>query len=162
VADFNIVPASLFQRKYPSLPDDSSTIESDGNSLSSYESFGSLKNVKSFSDITGQWLCMEATLPPSKPSDCPGHFYDNTKALPHSVMLFHNGDLVGKAISEFTGLDLPFKRCDFGQEPGMRMLSWTVRYFIRCIDMFTFFVLLCSQSLKLCCLLRIIKQTVLA
>ena len=91
---------------------------------------------------------MEATLPPSKPSDCPGHFYDNTKALPHSVMLFHNGDLVGKAISEFTGLDLPFKRCDFGQEPGMRMLSWTVRYFIQCIDMFTFFVLLCSQSLN--------------
>lgn len=41
-------------------------------------------------------------------------------------MLFHNCDLIGKAISEFTGLDLPFKKSDFGQEPGMKMLSWTV------------------------------------
>ena len=42
------------------------------------------------------------------------------------AMLFHNCDLIGKAISEFTGLDLPFKKSDFGQEPGMKMLSWTV------------------------------------
>ena len=42
------------------------------------------------------------------------------------AMLFHNCDLIGKALSEFTGTDLPFKKSDFGQEPGMKMLSWEV------------------------------------
>ena len=94
-----------------------------------YETFGrSLANVKSYTDITKQWLTMEATLPPSKLSDCYGHFSNGSPCLPHSVMLFHNGDLVGKAISEFTGIDLPFKQNDYGQEHGVRMLSWTVRH----------------------------------
>ena len=122
--DFSIVSALLFKKKYPpppALPE-----SNDSKDGSPYEAFGELNNIKSFSGITGEWLTMEATLPPCKPSDCQGHFYNNP-TLAHSVMLFHNGDLVGKVISEFTGCDLPFKRIDFGQEHGMKMLSWTVR-----------------------------------
>ena len=118
--ELSVVSASLFKRKYPpppALPECPKT--------SPYETFDGLDNIKSFSDISGDWLTMEATLPPCKPTDCQGHFYDNP-TLAHSVMLFHNCDLLGKAISEYTGLDLPYKRSDFGQEHGMKMLSWTV------------------------------------
>jgi len=119
--DFSIVSALLFKKKYPPPPALPKSAKS--NCESPYEAFGELNNIKSFSDFSGEWLTMEATLPPCKRSDCKGHFYDNP-TLAHSVMLFHNGDLLGKAISEFTGLDLPFKRSDFGQEHGMKMLSW--------------------------------------
>ena len=126
--DFSIVSALLFKKKYPPPPALPKSAKS--NCESPYEAFGELNNIKSFSDVSGEWLTMEATLPPCKRSDCKGHFYDNP-TLAHSVMLFHNGDLLGKAISEFTGLDLPFKRSDFGQEHGMKMLSWNVSC-VRC------------------------------
>lgn len=143
--DFSIVSALIFKKKYPpptALPD---SIKSQGENP--YEALGELGNVKSFSDITCEWLTMEATLPPCKPSDCEGHFYDNP-TLAHSVMLFHNGDLLGKAISEFTGRDLPFKRSDFGQEHGMKMLSWTVRY-VSCSHLYDDSLAFCVAHLSL-------------
>ena len=72
---------------------------------------------------------MEATLPPTKQSDCEGHFV-NIPALPHSVMVFHNCDLIGQALSEFTGVDIPFKTQTSGMgfhDHGMQIISWTVR-----------------------------------
>jgi hypothetical protein len=55
----------------------------------SYESIRTLNDIKSFSDLTGEWLTMEATMPPCKPRDCQGHFQNNP-ALPHSFMLIPN------------------------------------------------------------------------
>lgn len=120
-----------------------------------YETFGSLANVKSYTDITKQWLTMETTLPPSKPSDCYGHFSNGSPCLPHSVMLFHNGDLVGKAISEFTGIDLPFKQNDYGQEHGVRMLSWTVRDIVSSTLLYLFLGLIPSFLADTCSILSI-------
>ena len=119
--NFNIMPAiKKKSMKYPLLSEDESN-------KSPYEAAaGSLNGIKSFSgyhSTIGHWLTMEGSLP----SDCLVDFYDKP-SLSHSAMLFHNGDLIGKAISEFTDIDLPFKKSDFGQEPGMKMISWTVRY----------------------------------
>ena len=107
--------------KYPLPSDDVQSAKSP------YEgTVASLHNIKSFSgyhSTIGHWLTMEGSLP----SDCLVDFH-NKPSLSHSALLFHNGDLIGKAISEFTDIDLPFKKSDFGQEPGMKMISWTVRY----------------------------------
>ena len=71
--DYSLVSAMVFKKMYPppvALPvTTKSPRDTFGNS--------SLMNVKSFSDITGQWLTMEASLPPCKSEDCLGHFYDN-------------------------------------------------------------------------------------
>lgn len=45
-----------------------------------------------------------------------------------SFEIFTFADLIGQAMSEFTGVDIPFKQTDFGQYHGMKILSWTVRY----------------------------------
>ena len=123
--NFNIVPAINKKKsvKYP-LPSEDVHVQS---AKSLYETTaGSLHNINSFSgyhSTIGHWLTMEGSLPYDHLVD----FYDKP-SLSHSAMLFHNGDLIGKAISEFTDIDLPVKKSDFGQEPGMKMISWTVRY----------------------------------
>ena len=93
-------------------------------SQSYYTSFGELQNIKTYSDSSfcEKWVTMSATLPPSNPSDFPGHFYDNHPAVPHSVMLLHNRDLIGKAIDKFCGFDLSFKERDLGQESDIRLV----------------------------------------
>ena len=137
--EYSIVSAAIFKKLYPppiTKPQESSSATAPGG----YTDISSgLENIKCYSDIYNEWLTMEATLPPCKPSDCQGHFYDNP-CLPHSVMCFHNIDLLGKAISEFTGRDVPFKRTDFGQEHGIKMLSWVV-----CVAQFS----LCSLVIKM-------------
>jgi hypothetical protein len=55
----------------------------------SYESLRTLNDIRSFSDITGEWLTMEAIMPPCKANDCQGHFQNNP-ALPHSFMIIPN------------------------------------------------------------------------
>jgi hypothetical protein len=121
-----------------------------------YSELGPLSNITRVSAFAGDRLTMEATLPPIKQSDCEAHFV-NIPALPHSVMVFHNcgasyvcfdfrlsnwtelidclvialpcniTDLIGQALSEFTGVDLPFKTQSMGNDHGMRILSWAVR-----------------------------------
>ena len=121
--NFNIMPATNKKKSVKYLLH-SEHVQSNKNPYKS--AVGSLNDIKSFSgyhSTIGHWLTMEGYLP----SDCLDDFY-NKPSLSHSASLFHNGDLIGKAISEFTDIDLPFKKIDFGQEPGMKMISWTVRY----------------------------------
>ena len=121
--NFNIMPA-INKKKSVKYLLPSEDVQSNKNPYKA--AVGSLNNIKSFSgyhSTIGHWLTMEGSLP----SDCLVDFY-NKPSLSHSALLFHNGDLIGKAISEFTDIDLPFKKSDFGQEPGMKMISWTVRY----------------------------------
>ena len=93
-----------------------------------YTSFGELQNIRTYSDssLCEEWVTMSATLPPSDLSDFPGHFYDSKPAVPHSVMLLHNRDLIGKTIAKFCGFDLSFKEFGLGEENGIRMVSWKV------------------------------------
>lgn len=122
----------------------------------------SLSNISRVSVFAGDCLTMQATLAPTMQSDCEGHFV-NIPALPHSVMVFHNCgaslvcfdfclsywtacsdylwlpylallDLIGQALSEFTGVDIPFKTqtSEVGyHDLGMRIISWTVRLLSR-------------------------------
>ena len=122
--NFNIVPAINKKKSVKYLLKPSEGVQSNKNPYKA--AVGLLNNIKSFSgyhSTIGHWLTMEGSLP----SDCLVDFH-NKPSLSHSALLFHNGDLIGKAISEFTDIDLPFKKSDFGQEPGMKMISWTVRY----------------------------------
>jgi len=121
--NFNIMPA-ITKKKSVKYLLPSEDVQSNKNPYGG--AAGSLNDIKSFSgyhSTIGHWLTMEGSLP----SDCLVDFY-NKPSLSHSALLFHNGDLIGKAISEFTDIDLPFKKSDFGQEPGMKMISWTVRF----------------------------------
>ena len=87
IFDNHIVPAPLFRKMYPPplvLPELASP--KCGNP---YGDLGALSNITRVWNFAGECLTMEATLPPTKPSDCQGHFMDNP-TLPHSIMVFHN------------------------------------------------------------------------
>ncbi len=85
--EYFIIAGSVFEKMHPARQDSHKSFQTDNNI--SYESIRTLNNIKSFSDLTGKWLTMEATMPPCKPSDCQGHFQNNP-ALPHSFMLIPN------------------------------------------------------------------------
>ncbi|KAL3798234.1 hypothetical protein ACHAW5_008315 [Stephanodiscus triporus] len=129
--DNYVVAEALFHKKYPPPPVLPELAKPKGDSElanlkggSPYGELGELINITRVWAFAGECLTMEATLPTTKPSDCQGHFYNNP-TLPHSIMVFHNCDLIGRAMSEFTGVDIPFKQSDFGQYHGMKILSWT-------------------------------------
>ncbi len=151
IFDSHIVPELLFRKMYPPHPVLPESVDPKGGNP--YGELGAMSNITRVWAFAGECLTMEATLPPTKSFDCGGHFY-NTPTLPHSIMVFHNcgtsslftftwtggsishvyififafADLIGQALSEFADVDLPFKRSDFGQDHGMKILSWTVRY----------------------------------
>lgn len=91
--EYFIIAGSVFEKMHPAPQDllNSSTLI---DKSISYESMRLLSDIQSFSDLTGKWLTMEATMPPCKPSDCQGHFQNNP-ALPHSFMLIPN---VGRSL----------------------------------------------------------------
>ena len=125
--DFFVIAEPIFQKMYPPTPP---VILPELADFNPYRELGpTLSNISKVSAFAGDCLTMEATLPPTKQSDCEGHFV-NIPALPHSVMVFHNCDLIGQALSEFTGVDIPFKTQTSGMgfhDHGMQIISWTVR-----------------------------------
>ena len=125
--DFFVIVEPIFQKMYPPTPP---VILPELADFNPYRELGStLSNILKVSAFAGDCLTVEATLPPTKQSDCEGHFV-NIPALPHSVMVFHNCDLIGQALSEFTGVDIPFKTQTSGMgfhDHGMQIISWTVR-----------------------------------
>ena len=149
IFDCHILPERLFQKMYPSPPVLPESAKPKGGSP--YGELGAMSNITRVWAFADECLTMEATLPPTKSVDCEGHFFNNP-TLPHSIMVFHNcgtspfllflnqgrhiscmlflafADLIGQALSEFTDVNLPFKQSDFGQDHGMKILSWTVRY----------------------------------
>lgn len=90
--EYFIIAGPVFEKMHPARHLHKSSTPTD-NGIS-YESVRVLNDIKSFSDLTGEWLTMEATMPPCKPSDCEGHFQNNP-ALPHSSMLIPN---VGRSL----------------------------------------------------------------
>jgi hypothetical protein len=119
----SIISAALFKKRFPpSLPSSlMSSIYAIGNP---YENLSSkLQNIKTYSSFDQDWVTVEGTLPPVTVDDCSGHFHDNP-CLPHSLMIFHSCDLLGIAIEKLTGTHIPFKRSDFGQEHGLKLLSF--------------------------------------
>ena len=121
-AKFYIISAPLFKRKFP--PPLSTPPCSSYASTNPYENLSSkVQNIKAFSSPDKDWVCMEGMLPQVTCDDCSGHFHDNP-ALAHSVMIFHSCDLLGKAIEKLTGVHIPFKTSDSGQDYGLRPMSF--------------------------------------
>eukprot|EP00804_Cyclotella_cryptica_P028010 CCRYP_003869-RA/>CCRYP_003869-RA protein AED:0.19 eAED:0.44 QI:497/0.5/0.66/1/1/1/3/0/486 len=71
-----------------------------------------LENKKWYPDrAVHDWVTLEASLPSFSAHECIGHFYNGgLRAVPHSVMLFHNGDLIGEAIARLTNRNIPYKK----------------------------------------------------
>lgn len=80
-----------------------------------------LKDFRRFSDLTDDWLTMEASLarPQQFKSSSPRHFIDPD--LASSKMLIHNRHLIELTVFEFA-------RIRPHQEYGINMVSWTVRF----------------------------------
>jgi hypothetical protein len=119
----SIISAALFRRRFPPslLSPPTNSIYASGNP---YENLSSkLQNIKTYSSCDQDWVAVEGTLSEVTPDDCSGHFHDNP-CLPHSSMIFHSCDLLGIAIEKLTGVQIPFKRSDFGQENGLKLLSF--------------------------------------
>lgn len=128
IINFSIVSDILFKKMYPPTIDTKTCTSSDEEKLNPYSSMkAKLSNKKIYFDIGRDWVTIEAYLPPSTPFECKGHFHGNP-ALPHSAMIFHNCGLLGDAISELTGVKIPFKgagfRRDQSQDSGIQMLHW--------------------------------------
>lgn len=143
--DLSLVSGMLFKKKFPPSPSIKSKVASlVTNPYCEYKGC-ELLNKRVYSNVfasRGQgttrssdhaiaahsWLTIEAYLPPPDASACNGHFYEEgSEALPHSVMLFHNSNLVGDALSELTGLDIPFRNNDFfssDEVHGIKLLNW--------------------------------------
>lgn len=69
----------------------------------------------------------------SSESDILTHHYitslNQTLANPHSVMLLHNGDLIGEAISKLTDLSIPYnfranEHHNADDQWGIKMINW--------------------------------------
>lgn len=107
----SLVSAALFNKKYPLTdPEDKITC----TDCSPYTSIdGScLENKKWYPErAVHDWVTLEASLPTLSACECIGHFYEGClRAVPHSVMLLHNGDLIGEAVSRLTGCTIPYKK----------------------------------------------------
>lgn len=121
----NFIPVSLWKKRFPLPP---SSIPPSAKSfyagLNPYKKLSSkLQNIKTYSTFYKDWVTAEGTLPPVTVSDCKGHF-DDYPALAHSTMIFHSCDLLGKAIEKLTGRRMNWKSTDFGQEHGLKLLSF--------------------------------------
>ena len=87
--NFSVISGSVFEKMNPPLQTLYKSTTTTPYARISYETLGTLNDIKSFSDLTGEWLTMEGTIPPCKTSDCQGHFHNNP-TLPHSFMLIPN------------------------------------------------------------------------
>lgn len=126
-----IVPARVFKSMYvPTKEDGQITFDrnpykaQDGGKCDS----GHLKNlVYSNEECHDDWVSVEATLDAMKSIDCLGHFYRGCSlATPHSVMLLHNGDLIGQALEKLCGRKMPYKMSNNGSygDWGIKMKNW--------------------------------------
>lgn len=121
----NFIPVSLWKKRFP-LPPSSAppSAKSFYAGLNPYKKLKSkLQNIKTYSTFYKDWVTAEGTLPPVTVSDCKGHF-DDYPALAHSTMIFHSCDLLGKSIEKLTGRRMNWKSTDFGQEHGLKLLSF--------------------------------------
>lgn len=111
----------LFKRKFPPPSTPTSSLYTNTNPYKELSS--KLQKIKAYSSPDKDWVCLEGTLPPVTFDDCSGHFHDNP-CLPHSVMIFHSCDLLGMAIEKLTGVCIPFKKRDRGQDYSLGLRSF--------------------------------------
>ncbi len=116
-----VISAPLFKRKFPPPSAPTSSLHTSTNPYKELSS--KLQHIKTYSSPDKDWVCLEGTLPPVTSDDCSGHFYDNS-CLPHSVMIFHSCDLLGMAIENLTGVSIPFKKRDSGQDFSLGLVSF--------------------------------------
>lgn len=116
-----VISAPLFKRKFPPPSTPTSSLYTSTNPYKELSS--NLQNIKAYSSLDKDWVCLEGTLPPVTSDDCSGHFYDNP-CMPHSVMIFYSCDLLGMAIEKLTGIYIPFKKRDCGQDYSLGLMSF--------------------------------------
>jgi hypothetical protein len=135
----SVVPARSFKMMFPSADatedDDQAYNDNNPNPYSCLETKdkdcnSALKDINFNDDGQGEWVTAQASLTPFKSPDCIGHFYRScARATPHSLVLLHSGDLIGRAISRLTGRYIPFKRSlklkeDYVDAWGIKMVDW--------------------------------------
>ncbi len=126
IFDNHIVPEPLFRKMYPPpqvLPE-----WTNPKCGSPYGDLGALSNITRVWNFAGECLTMEATLPPTKPSDCQGHFFNNP-TLPHSIMVFHNCGTSSFVLSLESRVNVsPFNLCNLqilSDKPCQNSPAWT-------------------------------------
>ena len=118
-----IIPTILFKKRYPAPATPPKTLHSCADPQVYKNISSKLQKLKTYLSLYSDWVCSEGSLPPCEVDDCAGHFRDYP-CFPHSSTVFHSCDLIGMAIEKLTGLRIPFKHSDLGNENALELLNF--------------------------------------